>query len=215
MDLKKFIGNRIKELRKSQGMNQEVLADKLDTTKQTVSRYENGQRQANQDILFQLASIFSVSVDDFFPSINKEEREMELDYFDTNVSAGTPETTEPVTEYNAKKVSIPKHVYEKWKDKDLKCVKLNGESMNNVIPNGSLIGFKPINLANLKNGDIVLFNDDYDYSVKRFYNDKENERFIFKPDSSDMSFTDYIVEYENAGNLIIEGKVVMYLVDLD
>lgn len=67
MDLKKFIGERIKHFREKQGMSQELLAEKLNTTKQTVSRYERGDRQANQDILFQLSGIFNVSIDEFFP----------------------------------------------------------------------------------------------------------------------------------------------------
>lgn len=67
MDLKKFIGKRIKEFRNKRGMTQDELADLLGTTKQTVSRYENGERQANQDILFELSNIFNVSIDEFFP----------------------------------------------------------------------------------------------------------------------------------------------------
>jgi repressor LexA len=60
-------------MRLSRGMNLEDLAEILDTTKQTVSRYENGERKANQDILFQLSDVFNVSVDEFFP--NKEDKE--------------------------------------------------------------------------------------------------------------------------------------------
>ncbi len=67
MDLKKYIGIKIKELRIKKDINQEQLAELLGTTKQTVSRYEKGDRQANQDILFKLSDIFNVSVDYFFP----------------------------------------------------------------------------------------------------------------------------------------------------
>lgn len=77
MELKKFIGSRIKELRIKRGMNQEDLANLLDTTKQTISRYESGERQANQDILFKLSDVFNVSIDEFFP--NTEKRDNELD----------------------------------------------------------------------------------------------------------------------------------------
>ena len=37
-------------------------------TKQAVSRYELGQRKANQDILFELSKIFRCSINDFFPN---------------------------------------------------------------------------------------------------------------------------------------------------
>ncbi|WP_247941411.1 XRE family transcriptional regulator [Streptococcus oralis] len=71
MDLKKYIGNQIKTFRKSAGFTQDELAKRLNTTKQTISRYEKGDRKANQDMLFELCDIFSVSIDDFFPSQNE------------------------------------------------------------------------------------------------------------------------------------------------
>lgn len=66
-ELKYFIANRIKELREKNAMTQQDLAIALDTTKQTVSRYEAADRKANQDVLFELSKIFNCSVDDFFP----------------------------------------------------------------------------------------------------------------------------------------------------
>ena len=71
MDLKKYIGNQIKTFRKSAGFTQDELAKRLNTTKQTISRYEKGGRKANQDMLFELCDIFGVSIDDFFPSQNE------------------------------------------------------------------------------------------------------------------------------------------------
>ena len=71
MDLKKYIGNQIKTFRKSAGFTQDELAKRLNTTKQTISRYEKGDRKANQDMLFELCDIFGVSIDDFFPSQNE------------------------------------------------------------------------------------------------------------------------------------------------
>ena len=70
MDLKKYIGTQIKTFRKSAGFTQDELAKKLNTTKQTISRYEKGDRKANQDMLFELCDILGVSIDDFFPSQN-------------------------------------------------------------------------------------------------------------------------------------------------
>lgn len=62
-----FIGSKIKEYRLQNSMTQTELAKKLNISKQTVSKYEKGIIKANQDTLFQLADIFSVSVNDFFP----------------------------------------------------------------------------------------------------------------------------------------------------
>ena len=70
MDLKKYIGTQIKTFRKSAGFTQDELAKRLNTTKQTISRYEKGDRKANQEMLFELCDILGVSIDDFFPSQN-------------------------------------------------------------------------------------------------------------------------------------------------
>ena len=51
-ELARYIGNKIKEMRVSQGKTQEELALMLDTTKQSIGRYEKGLRRANQDLLF-------------------------------------------------------------------------------------------------------------------------------------------------------------------
>lgn len=68
MELKHYIGAKIKEYRKDNKMTQQDLADRLNTTKQTIGRYENGTRKVNQDILFKLCDIFHVTLDDFFPT---------------------------------------------------------------------------------------------------------------------------------------------------
>lgn len=67
MELKHFVGSKIKELRTLANLNQDDLAEVLGTTKQSISRYETGQRKADQDLLFELADYFEESIDYFFP----------------------------------------------------------------------------------------------------------------------------------------------------
>lgn len=67
MDINEYIGSRIKHFRDINNMNQGVLAEQLGTTKQTVSRYERGQRKTDQDTLFRLSDIFDAKIDEFFP----------------------------------------------------------------------------------------------------------------------------------------------------
>ncbi|WP_427137247.1 helix-turn-helix domain-containing protein [Psychrobacillus psychrodurans] len=72
MELNNFVGEQIKKWRLVRNMNQEELAERLNTTKQTVSRYEKGERKANQDVLFELAKILNVSINEFFPKTENE-----------------------------------------------------------------------------------------------------------------------------------------------
>lgn len=95
MDLKEYIGNQIRIFRKSAGFTQDELAKRLNTTKQTISRYEKGERKANQDMLFKLCDIFDVSIDDFFPAVSKNAVES------TN---SLPDTTDLLTQQITDKV---------------------------------------------------------------------------------------------------------------
>ncbi|MHD0383386.1 helix-turn-helix transcriptional regulator [Staphylococcus simulans] len=62
-----YVGNQIKVYREKRGLTQQGLADKLNVSRQAVSRYEKGLRKANQDTLFELSHILNCSIDDFFP----------------------------------------------------------------------------------------------------------------------------------------------------
>lgn len=73
MELSVYIGSKIKYYREQMGMTQEDLAKKLKTTRQSISRYENGDRKANQDILFELADIFGISINTFFPRVETKD----------------------------------------------------------------------------------------------------------------------------------------------
>lgn len=53
----------LKQLRESKGLSQLQLALKLGLNQNTVSRYENGQREADYQTLIMFADFFDVSVD--------------------------------------------------------------------------------------------------------------------------------------------------------
>lgn len=221
MDLKKYIGEQIKKMRSSKGMNQDELAKRLNTTKQSVSRYENGERQANQDVLFELSSIFNVSIDDFFPTTDvvAEERAgytvnktSKYYYLPTAISAGLPLNVDAITNNEVEKISIADEVMGKWAGhSDIFITKIYGDSMNNIIPDGSLIAIKPMPLERLKNGDIVVYSVGYDYSVKHYY--KYGETLVFKPNSINHEYKEQI--YNINDNIRIHGKVVTYIVNVD
>ncbi len=54
---------RLKELRKKRGISQLKLAMDLGTTQNTISRYENGVRNADYAMLIKIADYFNVSID--------------------------------------------------------------------------------------------------------------------------------------------------------
>lgn len=221
--LQKFIGEKIKFYRLKKDLNQDELAEMLGTTKQTVSRYEKGDRQANQDILFELAKIFNISIDDFFPERNTVQiaaensapyitnNESHYTYFPTGfVSAGLPWDVDGIT--NNETIKLPNSAMGKYAgNKDIIVLRVNGDSMDKVIPDGSLIAVKPVNIELISDGDIVVFSNNHEYSVKYYY--RQDEKIIFKPSSDNAAHFDQAFNVDD--DVTIHGKVVMYIVNLD
>lgn len=54
---------RLKELRIKRRMSQLALATALDTTQNSISRYETGEREADYKTLVAIADFFNVSID--------------------------------------------------------------------------------------------------------------------------------------------------------
>lgn len=54
---------RLKELRIKRRMSQLALATALDTTQNSISRYETGEREADYKTLVTIADFFNVSID--------------------------------------------------------------------------------------------------------------------------------------------------------
>lgn len=63
MDNKKIFADRLVELRESRGISQQVLADDLEITRQSLSLYETAKRTINIDLLVKIAKYFNVSTD--------------------------------------------------------------------------------------------------------------------------------------------------------
>lgn len=55
--------NRLRELRKEQGLTQQKIADEMLVTQRTLARYESGEREPRLPMVFDLADYFNVSID--------------------------------------------------------------------------------------------------------------------------------------------------------
>ena len=60
----KTIGNKIKELRRSKGMSQKDIADKLGVTSQAVSKWENGKNLPDMTMISDNAAGYCVLIRD-------------------------------------------------------------------------------------------------------------------------------------------------------
>ena len=58
-----ILAEQIRKYRKSSGLTQEALAEKLNTTRQSVSKWEQGVLEPNIQTLNNLAELFGISLD--------------------------------------------------------------------------------------------------------------------------------------------------------
>lgn len=165
MNISKYVGEQIKHFRTQKNITQQELGEYLNTTSQTVSRYESGILEANQDILFKLAEYFKVSINDFFPPLNFNntipielpKRIVKIPVLGT-IKAGIPiEAQQDILEY----VDIP----EEWTrgGKKFYGLKISGDSMEPKYNEKDIVIFEHTNdysIANNKDCAVMVNSDD-------------------------------------------------------
>lgn len=93
-EIAKYVGNKIKSFRTGRNITQQELAEYLNTTSQTISRYESGVLEANQEALFKISEYLKISINDLFPE-NKTSSFSELELlFDKNKDVLTDDDKE-------------------------------------------------------------------------------------------------------------------------
>ena len=221
---KELFINRLKAAMKNKSISQYSLSKISGINRGTISSYMSGKYLPKQDKIFILADILEVNPEwlacnsDSMDRIDLNTQSTFDDgllinsypFVDAGVSAGLANEIEAQQDIDL--VNIPDLLLGRYAGrKDLLLMRVNGGSMNRVIPNGSLIGLiTNISPSSLLNGDIVVFSNNYEYSVKRFFKDKKNKRYIFNPDSYETCFDDIIIPFDNSDGLNIIGKVIMY-----
>lgn len=58
--------NRLEEIRKKRGINQEELATALEVTRQTIGSLENGRYNPSIILAFKIARYFGMTIEDIF-----------------------------------------------------------------------------------------------------------------------------------------------------
>ena len=67
------LGNRLYEFRKEKRISQEEAAEKLNVTRQTVSKWETNQSQPDFDKIIPICELYGITTDDLFGTTTKKE----------------------------------------------------------------------------------------------------------------------------------------------
>lgn len=212
------IKDKLKQLRKDRGLKQEDVAFKLNMSTSAYGYYEQGKTTPPLYNLKKLASLYDISISELTGEKNDTVEMLgqavtmnKYPYIDDYVSAGSPVNIEGMKD--VPNIYVPDELLGSYAgSKRLFFLKVNGESMNKIIPNGSTIGVISYDSINdIKNGDIVVYStEDHSFAVKYFY--KEENKLIFKPSSTYHYYYDKAFDIND--NIRIIGKVVIYSVML-
>jgi len=223
-DRKKIIAANIRRQLAMHNMNQTDFAKVIGISKSTLSDYLNLRSAPSYGVIQKIADAFNVNKSDIDSTFKSKDADNVIslsnsnsyNYFDTGLSAGALMEVDPFTKDNTQQIVLSNVIMGKYAgDKNIFISHVNGESMNRVLPNESLIAIKKFQtIDDLCNGEIVVFQDGGEMSIKRFYNDTKGQIITFSPDSYDSTFHPINYRYEDLDNLRIVGKVVVYTVEL-
>ena len=210
-EIEKVVSDNVKRLIDEYNLTHQDLATIADVSVSTVGKWILKKATPRMGAIQKISDHFQIP-----KSYILEEEYYELPsnaidfpYFPAHISAGLPFTLDSA---EATTISISDEVLGRYKDdKDIFFARINGDSMNKIMNDGTLIAIKPMPITSLNNGDIVVFSTDHEYSVKHYY--RYGDALVFKPNSHDIRHKEQ--EYSINDNITIHGKVITYIINLD
>ena len=177
MDVRSYTANKIKEYRKLKRMTQKELGAKIGVKHNTVSGYENGTNEPEQDILFKIAAALDVSINDLFPETRSNAADIRhrkkgvripvLGY----VAAGIPlEAIEDIIDYEEIDEELAR-------TGDFFALQVHGESMEPVLYEDDVVIVCKQPTADTGDIAIVLINGD-EATIKKIKREREGVMLI-------------------------------------
>lgn len=208
-DVTKYVGEKIREYRKRNKMTQKDLGLKIGVKHNTISGYESGTNEPEQNILFAIADVFGISINDLFPPLDSEV---------TNLIK-LPHEIKPIPVLGSIACGIPKlaeqqieeykyEVIENLPHGNLFYLIAKGDSMAPTITSGSYVLIRE--QPEVQSGEIaaVLLEGDSEATLKRVK--WQGDILILISDNKD--YPPIIVTKENPARII--GRAVRVSTDL-
>ena len=104
------IGEKLFELRKEKNLSQEEVAEKLNVTRQTVSKWETGQSTPDFDKILPLCELFEISTEELLTGKKPEIISNDVEY-DINVTNQVENEEENIRKKSAEVVSSSVFIY--------------------------------------------------------------------------------------------------------
>ncbi len=196
----KNTGEMIKYYRKKLGLTQEELGNYVGVQKSAIAKYENGRiENLKRSTIEKLSELFGI-----LPS--------EL----LGISATSNVMTNTTNVIGVVPAGVPLEAIEdiigeieypsRFEDKEVFALQIKGDSMNKVLPDGSIGLFEKTDV--LENGQIgaILVNG-YDATVKKFY--RLTDSYVLEPLSFNPDYQPIVIK-DGTDPVSIVGKLLWY-----
>lgn len=204
-------GYKIAEARIAKGWSQQDLAEKMDTTQQTIQRYESGSRDIKSSVLIKLSAVLGVTISYLLGMENTSipnNDMVEVPLYGA-IAAGTPIEMIPVENSQP----VPSEVRRRYPSAFL--LKVEGDSMNKILPNGCYALVDPCDAVEHNGAPYAVCVNGYDATIKRV--NKLNNGFELAPDSNDPTYSKEVFNYNEPGTqtITVIGEVVYFVLPFD
>lgn len=209
----------LKNIRKKSGLSQANAAKELNVPLGTYRNWEQCLNMPQQnEKLKQIADLFHVSIEALFGydmvntgDISKDvESEMRYVPMYGRIAAGTPLYIEQIENHFPVPDEVMRHHPHAF------LLRVDGESMSNVLPNGCLALIDPNLKEPVINGRAyAVCVNGYTATIKRIV--RLENGFKLEPDSKDPTFKPMVYDYgvEGTDEITVIGEVVWYMVPFD
>lgn len=212
-DQRDCFSENLQYLLKENDISQKKLAEYLNVSETSVSNWSRGEKYPRIDKMREVANYFGIKLSELMEEKYSDiidGQTLKLPLYGS-VAAGALAEVEGITTNDVEFISVPRNFLGKYGEcEGLFAMYVNGDSMNKVIKNGSIVIAKAMNQLEYKDGDIVIFSYNNEYSLKRFAPNELEGFVLFKTESFDSTFKDIAVSVETMNDLQIYGKVIFY-----
>ena len=203
--------NKIKEARDAKGWTQQHLAERMGTTQQTIQRYEKGTRNLKASVLAQLSEVLDVTVAYLLGMSDGDAPRADSANIPLygSIAAGRPLEMESAEAL----YPVPADVCNRWPNAFL--LRVEGESMNRILPNGCYALVDPCTEADHDNQPYAVRVGDQAATIKRVHKLPNGLQLI--PDSNDPTFQPqtFDLSIKGAPTLSVIGRVVWHCIPYD
>lgn len=219
---KNIMAKNIDKHMKKRGISRRKLSADLGISYTTVTDWINAKTYPRIDKIEMMANYFGINKSDLVEEssthnvtpIKENTTEIKTLPLYGNVAAGAIAEIEGVDVWNVETIDIPSVMLGRYANDDhLFSMYVNGDSMDKVIPSGSIIAVKTLEDNLYKDGDIVIFSHHGEYSLKRYRPSMIEGFVIFEPDSNNPDFKNIPINNSSlheADEVSIYGKVIFY-----